>query len=170
MFEQVSYIIHLLIGTNPIEQITCMQMVLRAGILYFFGIVLVRIHSRFFGLKTAHDMLLRIIIGSIFANAIIGRAPFFCSIVVPLFMILLNWLIAFISFRSHAIEIMVKGSHYILVDDGNIVWKNMRYSSITKDELLETARIKAHTQDIHRIKKAYLENDGEISIVLFENN
>ncbi|MDR3551478.1 MAG: hypothetical protein P4L31_08800, partial [Candidatus Babeliales bacterium] len=62
MFEQFDHILHLIVGTNPVEQLTCMQMIARGILIYLFGILLVRLHERFFGLKTTHDILLRITI------------------------------------------------------------------------------------------------------------
>jgi len=170
MFEQFSHLLHPLVGTNPTEQLTCMQMVMRAFFIFVFGIFLVRAQKRFFGLKTAHDIFLRITIASIFGNIIIGRAPFLESLVVTFFMIVLNWIVALISFHWKKMEILFKGPHQILVDNGEIMWKNMRKNLITKDELLETIRLKTHLSHVHEIDKAYLENDGEISIVAFKNN
>lgn len=170
MFEYINHLIHPLIGTNPTEQLTCLQMAMRAFFIFVFGIFLVRIEKRFFGLKTTHDIFLRITIASIFGNIIIGRAPFLDSLVVTFFMVMLNWLVALMSFHWKKMEILFKGSHQILVDNGEIIWKNMRQNLITKDELLETIRLKAHLSHVHEIDKAYLENDGEISIVAFKNN
>ena len=166
MLNQWYTVLQQLIGDNPVEQLSCIQMISRGLFIYVYGILLVRIHKRFFGLKTSYDILLRVTIGSIFANIIIGRAPFFCSIAVTFILVGCNWVAAILAYRSHTVEKFIKGSHYLLVENGNIIWKNMHRFYITKDELLETARITAHTVDLAQIEKAYLENHGAITIIL----
>ncbi len=169
MFERCSVILDLVVGGNQPGSLTFGQMLVRSFIVYFFGIILVQLHSRFFGLKTGHDRILRITVGSIFANIIIGRAPFLFSIGATLFLVGLNWILTLLSVHSQKLERFFKGTHQELIRNGKIIWKNMRANYITKDELMESIRLKGGASHVEDVEKAVLENDGEISVIAVKN-
>lgn len=136
----------------------------RAFLIYFGGIVLVRLHPSFIGMNTPFNFMVNFIVGSILANAIIAEGSYFELVAICLSIILANWFIDVSCYYSKMLEWLFKGSPDLLVDHGAIIWKNMRKNSVTHDELLQAAR-EAECMHINEIKKAYFEINGTISVI-----
>lgn len=164
MVEMLYQIFIAVIGPDHIEQLTIGHMVGRTIIIYIFGIVLVLFDKRFIGLKTSFDVLLQITVGSIFANIITGNSAFFISMAAVIFLVLINWILAALSYYNKTLERWLKGSRLLLVDNGTIIWKNMRSNFISQEDLFEAIRMNANLLHLEDVEKAYLENDGEISV------
>jgi uncharacterized membrane protein YcaP (DUF421 family) len=72
----------------------------------------------------------------------------------------LNW----VAFRFPALERLLYARPLLLVQDGRINWKNMRKELITEAELKSQLRHQG-IDDLAEVKEAYLEGDGQISVV-----
>ena len=70
-----------------------------------------------------------------------------------------------LAFRHKFIGRLIKGKETQLVEDGNILWKNMKKTSITEHDLKEALRSNAKTDNLRSIKSELLERSGKISIV-----
>lgn len=148
------------------KDINVWQMSLRAVIVFFIAIIMLRIgNKRFMGKSTALDVMLGIVFGSTVSRAITGNAPFFPTLAASLVLILLHWTLAAIAFRSHGFGTMVKGQDRILVRDGEIQRDEMRNAHITEDDLKEAMRNQGKAPEIKEIKSAHLERNGDISII-----
>ena len=148
------------------EALTFMHLSLRAFLVYFIGMLLIRIQGQFMGINTPFTYMLNFIMGSLLANAIVGDGAYFPTLGMCLFIAVLNWIIALLCYYAPAAERFFKGEADLLVKDGKILWKNMRRNLITKDELMESVHKFTLSDDLSRVKKAYFENSGEITIIL----
>jgi uncharacterized membrane protein YcaP (DUF421 family) len=74
-------------------------------------------------------------------------------------------LIAFASRRWHTFGILVKGTSDLVVRDGQIVAAGMRRNDLSEHDLHEDMRLHGQVEDVSKIKLAYAERDGHISIV-----
>ena len=108
-------------------------------------------------------------LGSIFAEAIMDKNFFLPIMGTTLFLTLLNALITMLTFYSHSVEYFVKGHPAILIQNGTISWKAMKQNFITKRELMHEVHAQLHTNDIEKIKLAFLEADGTFSFILKEH-
>ena len=89
------------LSANKAEELTTMQVCLRAVVVYIVLIAYVRFaKKRFIGQATAFDFIVVIIIGSIASRAISGTAPFFASLAGTFMLILMHWLISYFSRSS----------------------------------------------------------------------
>lgn len=165
MFDSLYQTLIALVGPDQPEMLTWTHMIARAGIIYVFGMLLVMFDKRFIGLRTSFDIVLQITIGSMFASIISGEARFFLGLVSVSLLVVLNWTLAAVAYYSKSFERLLKGSSYILVKDGKIQWNNMRKNFITQQDLMEAVRMNAHLSSLQEVEQAYLENDGEISII-----
>jgi uncharacterized membrane protein YcaP (DUF421 family) len=59
----------------------------------------------------------------------------------------------------------VKGTSDLVVRDGEILEAGMRRNDLSKHDLEEDMRLKGRVDDIKKIKVAYAERDGHISVV-----
>lgn len=78
-----------------------------------------------------------------------------------------HYIVAFLSFRFKCVEWLVEGSPTVLVTDGVINQKAMNAEFLTMKEL-ESAMRENGIEDVAKVKKAVLENDGNISIIIKE--
>jgi uncharacterized membrane protein YcaP (DUF421 family) len=76
----------------------------------------------------------------------------------------LDWL----GYRFPVIERFTMPPPLLLVEDGRIIWRNMRKEMITEDELMNQIR-KQGLEELAEVKKAFMEGDGHISIISHNN-
>jgi uncharacterized membrane protein YcaP (DUF421 family) len=72
----------------------------------------------------------------------------------------LNWL----SFNFKFLDKLIKPSKLIIVNEGKMIIKNMRRELITKEELMTEVR-KQGLDALNKVKRAYMEPDGSITII-----
>ncbi len=171
MFEELSRFFDAALGLGlENDKIGVWQMSLRALVVFVAAIVMLKIgDKRFMGRSTALDAALGIIYGSVVSRAITGNAPFGPTLAAALVLVLLHWLLAAIAFRSHGFGKMVKGHNRKLVVDGELQWDEMKKAHVTESDLHEALRNQGKPPDLSKVKDAYLERNGEISIIAREN-
>lgn len=146
------------------------QMALRVVVVYVTAIVLVRLgEKRFIGKSTPFDMLMAVIMGSLLGRAITSSTDFIPIIVAAAILVALHWLFAVASYYSDRFASLVKGSERKLVEDGKIIWDNMRKSHISRKDLESAIHRTAHLQNIEDVAIARLERNGEISVTKRSN-
>ncbi|MDQ4075638.1 MAG: DUF421 domain-containing protein [Chloroflexota bacterium] len=141
------------------------QMMVRAAIVFIIGVVVVRLGKRrFYGRYSALDLLMAIIVGAVLSRGINGSARFTETIAATFTLVLMHWLLASLAFQFDRFGDLIKGSEYVLVEEGEIQWDAMRASKIDKNDLLEALRSKG-VEELDEVKSAYLERSGEVSVI-----
>jgi len=139
---------------------------LRAVIIYGFALLIIRLgKKRIFGRNTAFDVIMGIVIGSVFSRAVNGSAPFWGTITAGAMLVGLHWLFAVIAFRNSAFGTLVKGHSDMLIKEGEIQWEKMKKHDLSEQDLMESMRLNASTTQIENIKLATLERNGNISFI-----
>ena len=153
------------------EVITWWQMCIRAVVVFFAALIIVRIgNNRIFGKHTVFDIILGIIYGSVLSRAITGNAPFFPTLAAALVMVLLHRLLAVFAYHtSFGFGNFIKGKASILIKNGEVQQDALRKHSITENDLKEAIRKSGCEGDFSKINTAYLERSGDISIIRKEN-
>lgn len=152
-------------GLTSHTLILLFSMVLRGIIIYFVGISLARFNKKLMGIRTPFNFILVVMLGSIFAGAIMDANWFIPIISTILVLTLLNGLMTMLAFYVPAIELFVKGAPSILVKDGTIQWDAMKKNFITENELLNELHTQMHTHDLNGIESAILASDGTINFI-----
>jgi len=148
------------------EDINLWQMSLRAFIVFFAAIAMIRLgNKRFMGKNTAMDVMLGIVFGSVVSRAITGNAPFFPALAAGVTLVAVHWAVSAIGFRSHSFGTVFKGHETLLIQDGEMDRKAMKKSHISEHDLQEALRNHGKEPDIGQVKAAHLERDGKISII-----
>lgn len=148
------------------EDLNVLQMTLRAILVYPLALAMVRVgDKRFLGELAALDFLLAIVIGSIVSRAISGSAPFFPCMAAAFSLVLLHRGLAMAGYRSGRIGRLVKGMPRPLIRDGEILWDQMRKASIGEEDLLGATRRAAGLRKIEEVEQAFLERNGQISVI-----
>lgn len=156
-----------LLGTGiPGEELSPLQMSLRAVVVFSAAIVMIRIgHKRFMGKNTSLDVLLGIIVGSVLSRAITGNAPLIPTLAAGFALVLFHWLLSAASFRFSRLRWLVSGKERCLIERGAIHPEALHRSHITRDDLLEALRNNGIQPDTNCIETACLERNGSISII-----
>ncbi len=155
--------IHTLIGSRG--HIVWWQMMIRAVLILFYGLLLVRFAGRrMFGKLTALDIILAVLIGSNLSRTLTANAPFLPTLAATAGIMLVYWLLMYASMRVPVISWIVKGRPILLVRDGEVNHGKMNRLGIGERDLAEAMRGSGVTH-LRAIKEAYLERDGSISIL-----
>ena len=77
-----------------------------------------------------------------------------------------HYILATLTYSSHALGRIFKRSPILLVENGLPVPRNMRRARVTEHDLKEGLRLRKGVDDLALVRAAYLERNGEISVVL----
>lgn len=121
--------------------------------------------NRLLGRTTAFDIVLAIILGSLLSRAINGDAPVIGTFGAALALVAIHWAIAEVAQRSKRMELLVKGARIDLIRDGRAIPELMHRAEVTDRDLQEAIRLNAHLDDTTQVDRAYLERNGEISVI-----
>lgn len=152
------------------HDLTAMQMIIRAVLVYGAGLAIVRFGSRRFMARTSpFDLIVAIMIGSIFARAVTGNSPIIPALAACAALIAIHWLLAALAVRCDPFAILIKGREVPLVRDGEIQWNEMRRFKVGERDLMEALRLHGKTVEVDDVKLAMLERNGDISIIFFDD-
>jgi uncharacterized membrane protein YcaP (DUF421 family) len=151
---------------RDVEDVGAVPMAVRTIVVYAFTLAIVRLGSkRFLSQATAFDVIVAIMLGSIMSRAINGSAPFVPTLFGGLALVGLHWLLAVLAFRIDWFGSVVKGDPVLLVKDGRIQEDGMRRTSLSSRDLNEALRQQGKPPDPSKVRLAYLERNGGISVV-----
>src|SRR3569832_285999 len=154
---------------RDIAEVGVLQMALRTIVVYAFTLAIVRLGSRrFLGRASAFDTVVGIMLGSVMSRAINGSAPFLPTLVAGAVLIAMHWLLALLSFHLDWFGPLVKGSPALLIMDGQVQERAILRGGITRHDLTQALREHTKQSDPAKIKLAYLERDGGISIIPYK--
>jgi uncharacterized membrane protein YcaP (DUF421 family) len=155
---------HHLIGREA-DPIAWWQMSIRAVLIFLWAMLLYRaIPRRALGGNAAVDIVLLVIIGSSLSRALTGTAPLLPVIAATALLALLYTVVILAASRIERLGRLLKGRSIRLIKDGRIDEPAMLRAQMGKGDLLENLRL-AGTADIAEVQAAYLERNGEVSVV-----
>ncbi|MFZ5954679.1 MAG: DUF421 domain-containing protein [Candidatus Dependentiae bacterium] len=159
-------IIDVVLGTSH-NTPTFYQMIVRALVIYFVAIFLIRLGKRrVLQPNSPFDIIFIIIIGNILADAIVGSWPFFECLGIMILLFVVHSAVSALTFYFQPAENLFEGAPYYLIKNGIIDKEMLRTCHINYDELMSAVRRHAHTDNLEKVKHAILETNGDISIIL----
>ena len=155
---------------RDVQDVGAVAMALRTIVVFAFTLAIVRLGSkRFLSQATAFDVIVAIMLGSIMSRAINGSAPFVPTLFGGLALVGLHWLLAFLAFKTNWFGSVVKGEPVLLVEDGEVQADGMRRTGLSARDLNEALRHQGKPPDPSKVRLAYLERNGSISIVPYKD-
>jgi uncharacterized membrane protein YcaP (DUF421 family) len=143
------------------------MMSFRAIVVFFAALFFIRIaKKRFLGRNSAFDIVLSIIVGSLFARTINGSSPLLHTLVAGFIIIALHLGITGLIARVPKLGGFFEGRPKELLKNGKYDKKALIEHHLTKDDIIEALRLEANIDDIERVEICYLENNGKISFVI----
>ena len=153
------------------QNLTVWQMSVRAFVTFFITLFLIRIAGmRSIGKKSAFDTIITIMLGAVLSRVIVGASSFFSTVAAGFVIAIVHRLLAMIAVKHEWLEKIIKGQQRQLYSNGKINWANMHRSSVSESDLIESVRLLANTTSLNDIDEAYIESNGEISIIKKKGN
>lgn len=142
------------------------ELVLRGTLVYWLLFLILRfIRRRDVGAVGIADILLLVIVADAAQNAMSGGYDTFAEgAILVLTIVAWNWLLDFLSYHFAPVRRFASPERLTLVSRGVPRLRNMRREFITREELQEKLREQG-IEDISEVKVAYLEGDGQISVI-----
>ncbi len=145
-------------------ELTLFHILMRAVVGYIFGIIVILLNKRFIIERSSFDVIVKLMIGTSLAGAIVGVSPFFETLIMISFLVFLNWVLSVLSYHFLFFDNLLSGQSAILVKDNKINWQLMRKNFITKDDLIRALR-RAGLKKLEQVDTIYIERHGEISVI-----
>ena len=158
-----------ILGLNA-SHLTLLQMMIRAILIFFVAILLIRISGlRTLGKLSAFDNLTTLIMGAILGRAIVvADQPFFESLITVGLIMILHRALAWLTFRSKIAGTLIKGEPIVLMKNSHWQNNNLRRTDISIDDIEEALRQDLHASSMDTVKDIYLERSGKISMIRHE--
>ena len=142
------------------------EIILRGSVIYLSLVLLFRyVIRRDVGAVGVADLLVIVLIADASQNAMAGEYKTLADGLL-LICTLLGWnlLLDWAAFRFPRIRQLVEADKLLLIDRGQVMKQNLRKEFITEEDLL--AKLRGYgIDDVRDVKKAYLESDGDITVV-----
>jgi uncharacterized membrane protein YcaP (DUF421 family) len=143
-----------------------MDIVLRAVIIYVVVFAFTRaLGRRELSTLQPFDLILLIVIGDLIQSGVTQNDLSVTGVLLILCTIgSLQVLTSYIAFRFRRVRPILQGEPIVLVENGNIIERNMRRERLTFDDLAEKARL-SEIGSIDDLRWAVLETNGDISFI-----
>lgn len=153
------------LGAAP-ETLTFVQISIRGIIVFVLTLVMVRLSARrSLARRTVFDSIFLVILASVLARAINGSSDLLPTIGGGFVMVAFHRLLAWTAFYSHGFGNLIKGADEVLIQDGELVHRELRNNHITRHDLEEDLRLALHVEDLASVQNARLERSGAISFI-----
>jgi uncharacterized membrane protein YcaP (DUF421 family) len=143
-----------------------LEIILRGSVMYISLFILLRVVlKRQAGSLGMTDLLLITLIADASQNAMAGQYTSLpAGIVLVGTIVFWSYTFDWLSYKFHWFNRLTEPSPLLLIRDGKMLRKNMRRELITEDELMSQIREQG-LDDMGKVKEAFMESDGHISVV-----
>ena len=143
-----------------------MDLVLRATIAFFFIFLLTRVVGRReLSSLEPFDLILLIVMGDLVQQGITQSDYSVTGLILAAGTIsLLTVAVSYVSFRFPRTRPVLEGQPLVVIQDGEVLERNLRRERLTRDELAEAARLQ-QISSLKEVSWAILEKSGQISFI-----
>jgi uncharacterized membrane protein YcaP (DUF421 family) len=148
------------------KELTWWQMGARGVVVFLIAFFLIRISGRrSFGIKTPLDNIIAITLGAVLSRAIVGASDFFPVIFTSLIIVLLHRGLAWSKVHHTKISHFIDGKKILLYENGHFLKSNLDKALVCEEDVLQSIRESALTDDLSQVEAVYMERNGKISTV-----
>jgi uncharacterized membrane protein YcaP (DUF421 family) len=148
------------------ETITPSQVCWRTVSVFLLALLLLRISGRrTFASNSALDMVVKFMTGALLSQAILASVPYWLGIAGATTLILLHRVVAYLTYFLPAVGRLLRGSPSVLADGTVVQHAELRYASLTEDDMMAAVRAAANLNDLSQVQTVRLEHDGQVSVV-----
>lgn len=153
-----------------IPSISLIELIVRGTVMYFvlFGLLRLVLKRQAGGISTT-DVLVIVLLAEVAGP---GFTANYMSVVEGAVIIatVLFWsyVLEWAGHKYPAVERILRAQTLMLIQNGKMLRKNMRAELVTSEELMAQLREQG-IEDCSQVKKAFMEADGKISVVKYDN-
>ena len=143
-----------------------MDLVVRAAVVYVVIFIFTRVLGRR-ELSTLQpfDLILLVVIGDLIQSGVTQNDLSVTGILLVISTIgILQVLTSYLGFRFRRLRSVFDGEPIVLVDNGQIIDRNLRRERMTADDLAEKARLNGFAS-MEEVRWAVLETNGDVSFI-----
>ena len=142
------------------------EFLIRAAVVYVFLLVLLRLTGkRQVGQLAPFDLVLLLVLSNAVQNSMNGGDNSITGgLISAATLIGMNWIAAYITYRSKRLEGLMEGHPVILVHNGQVNHEAMRTVQMTTHELESSLRAEGYT-GLENVRFAVLENNGHVTVM-----
>ncbi len=146
-----------------------LEVFLRGTVMYLILFTLLRtILKRQAGTVAISDLLVLVLIADAAQNGMAGDYRSITEgVLLAATIIFWSFALDWLGYRFPRIQRLVHPSALLLVKNGQMVHKNLRWELITEEELMSHIRQQG-VDDLSQVREAYMEGDGRISVVTYQ--
>jgi len=143
-----------------------LELMLRGTLMYWLLFIVLRfVLRRDVGSLGISDFLFVVILGDAAQNSMIGSGTSATDGMVLIgTLVFWSYLLDYLSYRFPVFQRFSAAPRLCLVQDGKLLRRNMRRELITEEELKAKIRQEG-IEDLAKVKRMYLEADGEMSLI-----
>jgi uncharacterized membrane protein YcaP (DUF421 family) len=143
-----------------------MDLVIRATVVFFFIFLITRIAGRReLSSFEPFDVILLVVLGDLVQQGITQSDESVTGTLIVISTItLLSVAVSWASFRSGRIRLVTEGEPIILIQDGQIIERNLRRERLSRGDIEEEARAQ-QIDSLEDVRWAILEKGGTISFI-----
>src|SRR4051812_5699572 len=143
-----------------------MDLVLRALVLFFGVYILLRVVGRReLAQMEPFDFILLIVLGDAIQQGLTQDDYSVSGALITITSIaVIQVFVGYTAFRFKPVRVVLEGEPVVLVEDGNIIAKNLRRARMAQDELEEEVRM-SQLSSVDQVAWAVLETSGKVSII-----
>jgi uncharacterized membrane protein YcaP (DUF421 family) len=143
-----------------------MDIVIRATIAFGFIFLLVRIVGRReLNSLEPFDLIMLVVLGDLVQQGVTQQDNSVTGLILAAGTIgVLTVIVSWLSWRFQRLRVVLEGDPVIIVQDGNVIQRNIDVNRITRGEIASAAR-QQQVENISDIRWAVLETDGQITVI-----
>lgn len=146
-------------------ELTFGQMLLRALVVFFAMLAMMRIAGRrFLAQRNPFDTLLAFLMASMLSRDINGTTAFWETLGTGFALAILYRALAALACKSHKFGRWIKGEPQIVVENGEMQKTAMTRHNVSEHDLREDLRLNGAIDEIKQVKIARIERNGQISV------
>jgi uncharacterized membrane protein YcaP (DUF421 family) len=154
-----------------LPQVPIFESIIRATVIYLLLLVVLRIVlKRETGGTSLSDILVLVLIADAVQNGVQGQATSIAdAIILGGTLIFWDWMITYLSYRSHRFYRLVHPRPLPIIIDGKVLRKNARRELLTIQEIKEEMHLQG-IDNIANVERATVQSNGEISFIAKKDN
>jgi uncharacterized membrane protein YcaP (DUF421 family) len=147
-----------------------LEILIRGSVTYLMLFVTLRlVLKRESGMVGIADLLVVVLIAEAAQGALVPESRSIPdSVLIVLTIIGWNYILNWLGFRFPSLQRFLHPPALELVKEGRLHLRNMRHELITEEELMSQLRQQG-VEDIAQVKRAFMEGDGHISVITYED-
>jgi uncharacterized membrane protein YcaP (DUF421 family) len=142
------------------------ELIVRGSVMFLFLWLLFRIViKRRVGAIGMADLLVLVIIADAAQNAMAGEYTSITDGMVLVGTIVAwNYLLDWLAFRYPWLQRLLEPAPLLVVENGRILWRNMRLELLPREEL--EAKLRQHgVTELGQVERCFVEPDGQVSVI-----